>query len=88
MTSSQKERMDMIHDHLNFVNQMIERLDTKFVGTAFHCDFCFLLAFFTTVIRKPLELVCSSFFLILRVLYRFLSMCRPFYSVLVQSRHW
>ena len=29
MTSSQKERMSMIHDHLDFVNQMIEKLDEK-----------------------------------------------------------
>ncbi len=29
MTSSQKERMGMIHDHLDFVNQMMEKLDTK-----------------------------------------------------------
>lgn len=29
MTSPQKERMSMIHDHLDFVNQMIEKLDTK-----------------------------------------------------------
>ena len=28
MTGSQKERMAMIHDHLDFVNQMIEKLDT------------------------------------------------------------
>ncbi len=27
MTVSQKERMSIIHDHLNFVNQMIEKLD-------------------------------------------------------------
>lgn len=29
MTSSQKERIGMIHDHLDFINQMIEKLDTK-----------------------------------------------------------
>ncbi len=29
MTSSQKERMSMIHDHLDFVSQMIEKLDEK-----------------------------------------------------------
>lgn len=29
MTSSQKERMRMIHDHLDFVNQIIEKLDKK-----------------------------------------------------------
>ena len=32
MTTSQKERMDMIHAHLDFVNQMIEKLDTKLDG--------------------------------------------------------
>ncbi len=32
MTGSQKERMAMIHDHLDFVNQMIEKLDTKLDG--------------------------------------------------------
>lgn len=29
MTDSQKERMGIIRDHLDFVNQMIEKLDTK-----------------------------------------------------------